>query len=155
MEVVGMSNILILDILYAFRIFQMSMKSQWWNHIHLEYSILISYIQDVYGQANLYEISKMCMNTPNAKKGKNLKNKKNWLEKFEKKKRADSIWVWNWAYLHGIHTHIVSSMNMQHYAIRTTRDDKWGIQEWKEGGQNKREEARVWDRGERGMERGM
>ncbi len=64
----------------------MSMISSLTFHTHLEYSILILYIPNVYGQAYLHGISEMSMNTSNMKKGKNLKNKKNWLEKIEKTK---------------------------------------------------------------------
>ena len=46
------------------------------NHTHLEYSILIWNIPNAYGQAYLYRISEMSMNTTNVKKWKNLKNKK-------------------------------------------------------------------------------
>ena len=87
-------NILIGNILYAFRIFYMSIEYSKWvrifqmsmkrnlrgsqNHTHLEYSILIWNIPNAYGQAYLYRISEMSMNTTNVKKWKNLKNKKKW-----------------------------------------------------------------------------
>ncbi len=80
-----------------YRIFQMSMKrnlqrSQ--NDTHSEYSILISFIPNAYGQAYLYGISEMSMNTWNVKKRKNWKIRRTDWKSLKKKQRADSIQVW-------------------------------------------------------------
>jgi hypothetical protein len=75
------------------------------------------YIPNAHGQAYLYGISEMSMNTPSAKKRKNLKNKKKILEKFEKKELIPYECE-NGAYSYGIHTHIISSMQMADYLVQ-------------------------------------
>ncbi len=65
----------ILIVQNEYRIFEMSMKKRWTSdfYTHLGYSILISYILYVYGQAYVYRISKTSMNTSNINQSTRVK----------------------------------------------------------------------------------